>query len=183
METQIKACQCGRSYVHCVSCGRRNPYYKKGASLELTIQKGLRVDCYRCSCGVEFTSESECKAPPLIQKSGIRLEVSTNVWGSAAPGSSEHHILLNDWIKEHPGHGAIGVYIEAQKAGWHLEAFGDSVDPDVRQALIERGLWNSKDAGVTDQSGNANASVVAESPNETQASLDEIIKAMNEEQK
>lgn len=193
-----QVCSCGRAFTHCKNegCGSKNVYPKKARSFEESEIQGRVVYVYGCRrCMREFTNEQVCLAPSrefnpqlvpeIKQKKIITEKVLPSPLGSVIPGSDEHHALLSDWVTEHgKGLGHVQVFVEAQKAGWQIEAFGDAVDPLVKQALVERGLWkDSKDASVTDQSGNANASAEAESPNETQASLDEIIKAMNEEQK
>jgi len=137
MPSQVETpCVCGRGYVHCPRCGRRNPYYKKYESANLSITNGREIKAYRCSCGTEFTNEDSCTLQPKRKAETVTQE-------TMKLGSIEHARLLGDWVvemqKKH-GWDAIRVYIEAQKAEWHLEAFGDKLDEDVRRALIERGL-------------------------------------------
>jgi hypothetical protein len=93
-------------------------------------------------------------------------------------------------MQKKKGWGPVQVYIEAQKAGWHLEAFGDKLDDDVKQALTDRGLLSG--AGVsgieTSQSGRVNEppspadSPRAEAPINSPVSIDELIDAVNKEQ-
>ena len=98
----------------------------------------------------------------------------TPLWGGAMVGSVEHAAMLSDWVieqqKKH-GWGSVQVYVEAQKAGWHLEAFADKLDEDVRKALEERGLIPASPSQP----------VVPQEPIDSGISLDEIIKNMRQE--
>jgi hypothetical protein len=139
MPSQVEiVCSCGRGYVHCPKCGRRNPYYKKFESANLSVLEGKEVRAYRCSCGTEFTNGDQCTLQPRRKAEAVTQE-------NMILGSEAHARLLSDWVVEmqrkNKTWDAVRVYIEAQKAGWHLEAFGDKLDPDVKQALIDRGLW------------------------------------------
>ncbi len=178
MENQVSSiCICGRSYLHCKQCGKRGPYYKKYRSLELTALKGREVKVYGHSCGVEFSSEDTCAAP--------KVAVNILEQEEFTPGSLNHAQALAKWVEEKQREkkwDRVRVYVEAQKAGWHLEAFPE-MDEDVRQALEEAGLL--KGAGVEKQI------TVAVTPAEDQAPstpsepipLEDIIKQMQEDSK
>jgi len=133
----------------------------------------------------------ECRAPKVETGEGFEYVRASKpkplpeqpLTGSAVLGSDEHLALLNDWIVEKQSkHGwdAIRVYVEAQKAGWHLEAFGDRLEDDVKQALIERGLLGAgvDTAQARQHSGGSGTAVpladssMAEAPS---VSLDDII--------
>jgi len=194
-QRQVAPCRCGRVYTHCMACGQRKPYIKKKRSAELSFELGYRVWVYSCTnCPVETHSGMECQAPSVETGAGFEnrpyqkpLLTESPLWGNAIAGSNEHGALLSDWVVEKQrkyGWDSIRVYVEAQKAGWHLEAFGDRLEEDVKQALIERGLL---DAGGHGHSGGESAAQVpAESEGQAQApsvSLDDIIKNLQEDSK
>jgi hypothetical protein len=185
VKDQVKMCSCGRVRTHCPKCGKKPTYYKKTRSMDLSLVAGRRIEVYRCAeCG-DFTSENECHASKLTSVTEpVRQD-------NMVLGSNEHAFLLRDWVLEMQRKnkwGSVQVYIEAQKAGWHLEAFGDKLDEDVKQALIERGLLPSAGDGALDpsQSGRVNEApsptdslLAAEAP----VSIEDIIEAMNKEQR
>jgi hypothetical protein len=197
-QEQVTVCSCGRSFTHCRKCGRRNPYAKKIRSLDLSVQLGAQVTVYSCQrCGAETHTGQECQAPPMDIPDGSSYTPYSKpkplpqlpLWGAAIPGSAEHHQMLNDWVMEHQNKGwsATQVYIEAQKAGWHLEAFGDRLDADIKQALVDRGLWpeqvgnNTQEAPMRGAQDTQSPPITA--PVESSVSLDEIIKNMQENSK
>lgn len=189
-----EVCSCGRAFSHCKACGSKNVYVKKSRSFDESFAAGRNITVYGCRrCMRESTSEQTCKAasrefsPQFTVESKVK-EVKKNVWGNAKPGSPEHVLALNEWVSENgskKGWDSVRVYVEAQKAGFHLEAFGDSLDPDIRKALEEQGLLEG--AGVArlpSQSGGIGRERPADSLPETEApsiSLEEIIKNMRKD--
>lgn len=133
-----------------------------------------------------------CTAPVREVKAGYKpyqKDSELPLWGSSIAGSDDHARMLADWVTDHQSKGwsAIQVYVEAQKAGWHLEAFGDNLDEDVKQALIERGLLpdqvanNKLEAPMRGAQDTQSPPVTA--PVEPPVSLDDIIKNMQENAK
>jgi hypothetical protein len=187
-------CKCGRAFSHCknTKCGSKNVYVKKARSFELSEAIGRQVTVFGCRrCMRESTSEQECKAPsrdfnPEYVVSSREAKRITHIWGDAVAGSIEHATLLNDWIKEQSvkGWDAIQIYIEAQKAGWHLEAFGDALDEDVRKALKERGLLTNI-AGLPPAVSDSTPTTQADEtgPGKDSIDLDDIIRNMQENAK
>src|SRR5215467_4789236 len=59
-------CTCGRNYIHCKVCGKKNPYPKMKASMEASLELGQRVTVRRCqTCGNETHDLTTCTAPPF----------------------------------------------------------------------------------------------------------------------
>lgn len=179
MENQAKTCSCGRTYLHCKTCGRRGPYYKKFRSLDLSAAAGRQISAYGHSCGAEFTNEDECKAPQISTDAKAQDEFT--------PGSINHLTALQNWVVEMQKKkkwDRVRVYVEAQKAGWHLEAYPD-IDEEVKEALIEEGLLDSHQ-GKAEQEAPMRGEEIQSPPVSSQGesvSLDDIIKNLQENSK
>lgn len=60
---QAGRCQCGRSNLHCINCGRASLYAVK--RLELKLTSGEVIPGFRCkTCSAEFRLNQPCTAPP-----------------------------------------------------------------------------------------------------------------------
>ena len=159
--SQVEICTCGRSYVHCKRCGRRNPYFKKLLSRELSAQLGREIAYYSCQCGFEFNSDSKCVAPKLVS------EEPPPVIGTTQYIEALNEFALNLTKKKKLT--LNQAYVEAVRQGWSLEGF--ELTDELRELMIEEGLMEPKPQSMSEVT-------------QTQApALEDIIKAMQEEQK
>lgn len=186
-QSSVVPCRCGRVYTHCLACGQKKPYVKKKRSAELSFELGKRVWVFSCTnCPVETHTGMECEAPPVETGAGFRYvpfqkQEGLPPWGHAVPGTIEHGRLLSEWVVEKQakkGWDRVRVYVEAQKAGWHLEAYPE-IDEDVKQALVDQGLFPEEESPVTTDKGIHEVDVQKAEA----ITLDDIIKNMQEESK
>lgn len=131
-----------------------------------------------------------CQAPPVDTGEGfeyVKASKPTELppWGHSAPGTVEHYGLLTQWVEEmqkKKSWGPVKVYVEAQKTGWHLEAYPD-IDEDVKNACLELGIWPVPESGVSSAAVSPQVQVLPSGPVQEPVSLDDIIRGMQEEQK
>ena len=158
------------------------------------MQKDITV--YRCKkCGRETDDDLECVVPAASKGTDFRPyqketpQAELPPWGNSAPGSNEHHRLLTDWIvfqQNKKGWDRIKVYVEAQRAGWHLEAYPE-IDEDIKQALVDLDLLKGNKEQEEPMREESVKQVAPEKPpTPTVGSpipLEEIIKQMQENSK
>ena len=172
-------CVCGRGYVHCKLCGRRNPYYQKYRSLDLSVIKGVEIKAYRCQCGAQFSSEDECVAPKL----STHLEVNNTIQA----GTPEYLAALNEYavgLTKKKGMTLVKAYVEAVRNGWSLQ--GIEIDEQIREALELAGLVGAEPEVAPQTGGGRAAESVqtgTQAPIKGSVGLDEIIQRMQEESK
>lgn len=174
MPNQAEPCVCGRSYIHCKGCGRRSPYYKRYRSLDLSVERGKEISVYRCQCGLEFTNEDVCKAP--------KVAISTEI--ALIPGTVEHFEALTEAARKHAESKGVSLsrgYVAMIKKGWDVSKY--ELDEEVKGILS--GDEEFAQQGNKEQEAPMRGAQQDKAPLLPQepVALDDIIKAMQEEQK
>jgi hypothetical protein len=138
--------------------------------------------CRRCS---EETNETEpCNAPIREFKSGYQAYQKPEevpAYTGLTPGTEPYLKALNEFVvelTEEKGITVIKAYVEAVKQGWSFE--GIEVDPDIQQALNDAGLSTENNRTLNNPQKEEGKDTP---PVQEPVSLDNIIKAMQEEQK
>lgn len=188
-----QVCSCGRSHSHCKLCGSKNVYVKKTRSFEVTDQLGKRVYVFGCRrCMRESLSEGqECKAIPVRDfnpefSTEIKpVKAHTRPWGSLIPNTEPYLNFFVETAVEIQKKKHIPLqkaYLELLRLGWPLAE--ENMDDDLKKAAQDAGLLNTDDANSQPKEAPMRGDSKENPPAPpAEHSLEDIIKAMNEEQK
>lgn len=143
---------------------------------------------YGCRrCGEETNETEPCNAPVRDFKAGYRpyqKPEDAPRWEGLTPGTEPYLKALNEFVvelTEEKGITVIKAYVEAVKQGWTFQ--GIEVDSDIQQALSDAGLYevvvNKEQEAPMRGAQQDKAPLLPQEP----VALDDIIKAMQEEQK
>lgn len=184
-------CKCGRLYSHCHFCGSINLYPMQKRSLSRTIEIGRDITVYRCKkCGRETDDAMECNAGPESCNTDFRpyqKPEAQKPWGVLLAGSPEYLNLFNqtayEMVQKKKKKNVTNMNeacAELIRQGWPLTE--EDVSDDLASYLKSKGLFANKDEQTKEDNSMRGASDT-QSPPSSEASLEDIIKAMNEEQK
>lgn len=189
LATENRVCACGRAFTHCKNCGSKNVYPKKARSFEESEIRGKVVYVFGCrKCMREFTNEQTCVAPSrefnpeiiLEQKQPKVIKQEPKPWGNLVLGSEEYLNLFSEEACKKRDKKRIDLHeacAELIREGWPLSE--ENMDDELKAFLRAKGLLTVD----KEQEASMRGAQDTQSPPSSEASLDEIIKAMNEEQK
>jgi hypothetical protein len=180
MSNNNEVCTCGRDYIHCKVCGKRNPYFKQAESGRVSKKLGQFVNVRRCqTCGNETHELTPCTAEsvdkPIVPFVHAK-EKDASVLRSLPQflltfGTPEYFDAFTErfnWLVAHPKHCKDLSPMDAMRSeGWQT----DSDSP----VLGERG---ANSGGVNDKMDEGQSS-----SEPVELTLDQVIEKMKEEQK